>query len=95
MREIKLQVDYGLGWPLSDIMWMPEDQPDWPTLISSELIRSLEAWSEFFNKNANYETGLFGSEEKRKWFDLEGFRLQEELIKQIGHLYDVKLMLWF
>jgi hypothetical protein len=95
VRDIKLSVDYGLNWPLSDSMWMPEEQPDWPALISEDLIEALKAWSAFFNKNANYETGLFGSEEKRKWFDLEGFRLQRELSRQVGHLYNVTLHLWF
>ncbi|MDF2444002.1 MAG: hypothetical protein JWR01_2205 [Subtercola sp.] len=95
MRELKLSVDYGMGWPLSDIMWWPEDQPDWPSLITPQLDTDLRAWGDFFNKWGDHETGLFGSEERRKWFDLEGFRLRDELDKQVGHLYTIKLQLWF
>lgn len=91
--ELKLSVDYGQSWPLSDIFW--EDRPDWATLIEPALAERLRAWAAFFTQNADEETGLFGSEEARKWFDLEGFRLRDDLEAQIGNLYDFRLDLWF
>jgi hypothetical protein len=98
MRELLLSVDYGQTWPLSDIMWFEEDGeplPDWDALITPELKRRLREWALFFNQFGNYETGLFGSEERRRWFDLEGVVLFNELRKQVGHLYDVRIDLWF
>ena len=95
MRELTLSVDYAQGWPLSDITWWPEDKPDWPSIITPQLDADLRAWAHFFVKWGNDETGLFGSEERRKWFDLEGFRLRDELEKQVGHLYSIRLQLWF
>jgi hypothetical protein len=95
MREIVVALDYGQGWPLSDIMWKLEDQPDWPSILSPELIERLHAWGDFFDEHADEETGLFGSEELRRWFDLEGVRLRDELEKEAGHLYSFRLSLWF
>ncbi|MFB2583038.1 hypothetical protein ACEXQD_17450 [Herbiconiux sp. P15] len=95
MREIVVSVDYGQGWPLSDITWMPEDKPDWPSILSPELIERLDAWGDFFDKHADEETSLFGSEELRRWFDLEGVRLRDALEREAGHLYSFRLSLWF
>ncbi|NEM91860.1 hypothetical protein [Galbitalea soli] len=95
MREIILSVDYGQFWPLSDIMWEESEVPDWPALLSPELIARLKDWAKFFNAHANEETGLFGSEEKRKWFDLEGVSLLNELQRQAGNSYAFTLDLWF
>ena len=95
MHELKLSVDYGQMWPLDDIMWFDEPRPDWDTLITPELKNRLEEWAIFFDRFGDHETGLFGSEERRKWFDLEGVALFNELRAQVGHLYDVRLDLWF
>jgi hypothetical protein len=94
-RRIRLSVDYSQDWPLSDIMWDPEEQPAWDELLTPELIADLRAWARFFNTHADWETGLYGSEELRRWFDLEGFRLRTELVRQVGDRFDVELVLWF
>ncbi|MFZ4840992.1 hypothetical protein [Mycetocola saprophilus] len=94
-RELVLMVDYGFDWPLSDVTWWPEDKPDWNTLITPKLREDLLNWGRFFQQYGDSETGLFGSEERRRWFQQEGFRLDAELRKQIGHLYTVRLDLWF
>jgi len=96
VQELLLSVDYGQMWPLNDIMasWDGE-RPDWDTLITPELKKRLREWALFFDEFGNDETGLFGSEERRRWFDLEAVGLFNELRRQVGHLYDVKIDLWF
>jgi hypothetical protein len=89
-----LSVDYGQRWPLSDIMWSGP-RPEWDQVLSADLIARLKEWATFFNEHADYETGTFGSEERRKWFDLEGVRLFNELQKVIGDRYALTLNLWF
>lgn len=91
--ELILSVDYGQAWPLSDIFWA--ERPDWPNLLTVDLIRRLEAWARFFRDHADEETGLFGSEERRRWFDLEGFALQKDLKREVGQHYEIRLELWF
>jgi hypothetical protein len=95
VRELLLSVDYGQSWPLSDIFWDAEDQVNWDQRLSPELTARLEAWASYFTDNANEETGLFGSEEKRRWFDLEGVKLFHDLRSEVGGQFDVKLDLWF
>lgn len=92
-KEIILATDYGIDWPLSDIMW--RQTVDWPSLITAELIERLKQWADFFTANADEKTGSFGSEEKRKWFDQEGVALLNELDAQVGTEYKVILNLWF
>ena len=90
-----LTVDYGQNWPLSDIYWDVEDKPKWDEILSAGLVTRLNKWAEFFTQNANEETGMFGSESVRRWFDLEGADLLNELRKEAGHLYEFELRLWF
>jgi hypothetical protein len=94
MTRLVLAVDYGQTWPLSDIMW-PGERPDWGTLLAPELVHRLENWARFFNEHADWETGMFGSEERRKWFDLEGVRLLADLKTAVGDRYELELNLWF
>lgn len=94
-KELLLSVDYGQFWPLSDIFWDNSDKPDWHNLISPELHSRLVAWSLYFNEHANEETGMFGSESSRKWFDLEGVSLYNKLKEEVGDLFELKLKLWF
>lgn len=94
-RELLLCVDYGQFWPLSDIYWDNSEKPAWEHLISPELYSRLVAWSVYFNQYANEETGMFGSESYRKWFDLEGVSLYNELKEEVGELFNLKLKLWF
>jgi len=91
--ELILSVDYGQSWPLSDIFW--DERPDWESLLPRELIGRLEAWARFFRDHADDETGLFGSEERRRWFDLEGFALRKTLEQEVGDQYVIRLELWF
>lgn len=91
--ELILSVDYGQSWPLSDIFW--DERPDWQALLSDDLIERLEAWARFFRDHADDESGLFGSEERRRRFDLEGFALRSELEQAVGHVYSIRLELWF
>jgi hypothetical protein len=91
--ELILSVDYGQSWPLSDIFW--DDRPDWPKLLQPELVVRLEAWASFFREHADDESGLFGSEEKRRWFDLEAFALRDALEQQVGDRYAIRIELWF
>lgn len=91
--EIELSVDYGYTWPMSTIFW--ETEPDWQNLLTEKLYRDLQDWARFFNKHADHETGLFGSEELRKHFDLEGFHLRDELEQILGDQYRFTLRLWF
>lgn len=93
--EFELVLDYGMSWPIKDWDLEPENVPAWSELLSPELCNDLRAWCAFFNTYADETTGLFGSEERRRWFDLEGFRLRDELEKQAGHLYSFRLTLWF
>lgn len=90
-----LSVDYGYVWPLSDRFFGEGEEVDWSSLISRRLIRDLKAWCEFFNVHADEETRLYGGEENRRWFELEGFRLLEELRKQAGHRFNFDIHLWF
>lgn len=91
--ELILSVDHGQSWPLSDIFW--DERPDWRSLLPRELIERLEAWARFFRDHADDETGLFGSEERRRWFDLEGFALRKALEQEVGDQYVIRLELWF
>lgn len=90
-----LSVDYGLSWPLSDIYWDNDQRPVWDELLGESLVSRLKDLAAFFTEHANEETGSFGSEENRKKFDKEFVALFNELDKKVGHLYKVKLDLWF
>jgi len=94
-REILVDVDYGYTWPMSTIFWALEDVPDWKSELPEALYKDLVAWAKFLNEHANEETGLFGSEELRKHFDLEGVRLRDELEKVLGDRFRFRLRLWF
>lgn len=94
-RELRLMPEWGVYWPLSDVVWDAADQPNWEELITEDLRRDLIAWQAYFNQVANLDTGSFGGEDNRKWFDLEAVRLFNELRRQVGHLYNVTLDLWF
>ncbi|MBQ1443993.1 MAG: hypothetical protein IIZ13_09125 [Renibacterium sp.] len=91
--EIELSVDYGYTWPMSTIFW--EKEPDWPGLLPEQLYKDLKGWAHFFNEHADHGTGLFGSEELRRHFDLEGFRLRDELEQAVGDKFRFRLRLWF
>ncbi|WP_293697707.1 hypothetical protein [uncultured Agrococcus sp.] len=93
--RLRLFVDYGYTWPLEDFMWPAEERPDWNALLPAELIARLEEWARFFTKHANEETGSFGTEDRRRWFDLEGVRLHNELLDRVGDQFDIRLELWF
>ncbi|ODA89626.1 hypothetical protein ATY41_05005 [Leifsonia xyli subsp. xyli] len=95
MREIILAVDWGQTWPLSDIMWDEADQPDWASLLSTELIERLRAWARYFNEHADLDSASFGGEAARKWFDLEGVALLNLLQETLGDRYQFRLELWF
>ncbi|MWV30857.1 hypothetical protein [Rathayibacter iranicus] len=49
----------------------------------------------FFQENADLDTSLFGSEKKRRWFQVEGLRLLKELQEQAGDEFDLTIDLWF
>ena len=91
-RLLMLAVDYGQKWPLSDIM-SSDPRPDWDTIISSQLRDRLHAWAAFFNAHMDWETGLFGSEERRAWFDREGAALLSKLQQEVGEDFDFQLTL--
>ncbi len=91
-QEFRLSVDYQQSWPLNDIM-LPGPPIDWSTIITPELSNRLVAWARFFNQYMDWETGLFGSEERRGWYDKEGVALLYELERQAGHLFTFKLYL--
>jgi len=95
VTEVKLSVDWGQYWPLSDVMWDPEDRPDWHSLLGPELVERLRTWARYFNEHADVDSATFGGEEKRKWFDLEGVRLLNDLTKKAGDRYVFTLELWF
>lgn len=95
MKELVLSVDWGQTWPLSDIMWFEDDRPDWEKTIPAELRDRLIAWARFFNTHADLDSGTFGGEVNRKWFDLEGVALLNDLNDVAGELYRFKLELWF
>ncbi|MFS0717973.1 hypothetical protein ABC337_09510 [Arthrobacter sp. 1P04PC] len=80
---------------MSTIFWALEDVPDWKSELPKALYEDLEAWAKFFNEHANEETGMFGSEQRRKHFDLEGVRLRDELEKVLGDRFRFRLRLWF
>lgn len=94
-KELELSVDYGQDWPLSDIYWEESDRPDWEKLLSPELFTRLKAWAKFFSIHADEETGMFGTEELRKWFDLEAVSIFNELKSQVGTQFELKINLWF
>lgn len=75
-------------------MWI-DGSPDWPSLLEPELMARLHEWARFFNAFADEETGLFGTEQRRKWFDLEGIALRDLLIARVGDRFEVVLDLWF
>jgi hypothetical protein len=91
-KEIVLSVDYLQDWPLNDIMW-PGPRPDWDSLISRELHDRLVAWAAFFNEHMDWETGLFGSEERRRWYDVEGLQLMYDLQEALDGKFCVRLRL--
>jgi hypothetical protein len=93
LPELRLSVDWGMRWPLSDYAWF--DRPDWENLLSPELLARVLEWQNFFNIHGDLETGTFGGEQNRKWFDLEGVRLLNDLTTEVGHLFRFKLVLWF
>jgi hypothetical protein len=95
MQTLVLSVDYGQTWPLSDIFWNEEQKPDWGSLLTPQLITRLHDWAAYFTAHANEETGSFGGEDNRKWFDLEGVRLLNDLTEQAGQRHTFKLDLWF
>ncbi|MCW1250716.1 hypothetical protein ODZ83_11155 [Acaricomes phytoseiuli] len=64
-------------------------------MLPGKLYKDLKAWARFFNEHADHETGLFGSEELRKHFDLEGVRLRDELDALLGDRFKFVLRLWF
>jgi len=92
IRDIVLSVDYMQDWPLSDIMW-PGPPLDWDALISPELRDRLVAWAAFFNEHIDWETGLFGSEERRRWYDVEGLQLMYDLQEALDGQFRVRLRL--
>jgi hypothetical protein len=92
LREIVLSVDYVQDWPLNDIMW-PGPRPAWDILISPELKERLIAWAAFFNAHMDWETGLFGSEERRRWYDVEGLQLMYDLQEALEGRFRVRLRL--
>jgi|GEM_PF-2498608 len=95
LPEVWLCVDYGLTWPLSDVMWEEQDRPDWNELLGQNIVDRLTTLAAFFTRHADEETGTFGSEDLRKWFDLESVSLFNELEDRVGHIYKVRLKLWF
>lgn len=93
---LRLRVDYSQRWPLNDyIGYSPYGPVDWHSIISDELYDRLVAWAAFFNRYADHNTGLYGSEERRKWFDQEGRRLLTELRREAGDRFEFTLHLWF
>ncbi|AND17973.1 hypothetical protein A6122_2865 [Rathayibacter tritici] len=93
---LRLRVDYGQRWPLNDhIGARPADPIEWRSILSPELYDRLVAWAAFFNQYADHRTGLYGSEERRKWFDQEGRRLLIDLRREAGDRFDFTLHLWF
>ena len=89
-RSLVIAVDYGQKWPVSDIM-SSDPRPDWDAIISPELCGRLTGWAIFFNDHMDWETGLFGSEERRAWFDREGLSLLYALQENVGDAYDFEL----
>ncbi|NQX10291.1 hypothetical protein HQQ80_01485 [Microbacteriaceae bacterium VKM Ac-2855] len=93
---LRLRVDHGQRWPLNDHIGAKPFAPvDWHSIISDDLYDRLLAWAAFFDEHADWETGLYGSEERRKWFDQEGRRLLTELKREAGEQFDFTLHLWF
>ncbi|PPF49283.1 hypothetical protein C5B94_16050 [Clavibacter michiganensis] len=92
LKDLILAVDYSQKWPLDDIMW-PGPPLDWDTLISQELKDRLIAWAAFFNAHMDWETGLFGSEERRRWYDVEGLQLMYDLQEALEGKFRVRLRL--
>ncbi|WP_147360738.1 hypothetical protein [Clavibacter michiganensis] len=93
-RALRLSVDYGQRWPLDDGIGVGPPVA-WDEVITPELKQRLVDWATFFRQHADEETGLFGSEERRRWFQREGFRLLKELQAQAGDRFDFTIDLWF
>ncbi len=93
-RALRLSVDYGQKWPLNDNMLAGPSIP-WDEIITADLKTRLLDWATFFRTRANEDTGLFGSEERRRWFQVEGFRLLKELKEQARDRFDFTIDLWF
>jgi hypothetical protein len=93
-RPLRLSVDYGQRWPLNDYIGVGP-AVEWDEVITPDLKRRLIGWATFFREHADEETGLFGSEERRRWFQREGFRLLKELQAQAGDRFDFTIDLWF
>lgn len=91
--DLVLSCDYGQRWPLSSIFW--DAQPDWTELLGADVVARLETWAQFFSEHADEEMNSLGSEENRRWFDLEGVELFRELRNRLGDRYRVDLNLWF
>ncbi|WP_181032902.1 MULTISPECIES: hypothetical protein [Clavibacter] len=51
------------------------------------------AWAAFFNAHMDWETGLFGSEERRRWYDVEGLQLMYDLQEALEGKFRVRLRL--
>ncbi|PPI70495.1 hypothetical protein C5D98_07005 [Rathayibacter rathayi] len=93
-RTLRLSVDWGQKWPLNDYIG-PGPIVDWDSKITPELKKRMRDWATFFWENADLDTSLFGSEQKRRWFQVEGFRLLKELQQQAGDEFDFTIDLWF
>jgi hypothetical protein len=93
-RPLRLSVDYGQRWPLNDHIGVGP-AIEWDEVITPDLKRRLIEWATFFREHGDEETGLFGSEERRRWFQREGFLLLKELQAQAGDRFDFTIDLWF
>jgi hypothetical protein len=90
-QELRLAVDHGQTWPLSDIFW--DERPNWESLLPETLRTELRAWAATFNDHFDWELGSFGSEDRRRAFDLEGVRLAEALDELVGDRFCIRLEL--
>lgn len=93
--ELKMSVDYGMKWPLSDMFWRKGSELDWDTLITPELKQRIRDWCIFFTEHASTEEWGLGGEENRRWFDREAVAILNELDRQIGDRFKIALDLWY
>ena len=91
-RNIEVQATYVTDFPIDTGWW--QDAPDWGVLLSSNLYRTLEAWSKFFNEHfdPDLDDGWDGRE-SREHVTLEGLRLIDALREEQGHRYKFALIL--